>query len=207
MHSVPPVTTPAHQWSVWSLQELWHSCEASSRPLHSKCILYIYTLEPVGNYVQKHPVIPPLGNYEIPGHPVPWNPLEVMWSSHLLEPLGNCVRSHPLENIIWYWLYRFEPFFSWVLMIVSSHISGCNFIAHRKCESKVIIGCSLRLEQAILHHDKQVEDVERIAAREEVEVKNEKELELDKPPNAVSPHAACIDTVFPCLKDHLGCLP
>ncbi len=35
------------------------------------------------------------------------------------------------------------------------------------------IGCSLRLEQAILHHDKQVEDVERIAATEEGERKRE----------------------------------
>ena len=45
--------------------------------------------------------------------------------------------------------------------------TGCNFISHRKCESKVVMACSSHLEQAILQHDKQVEDVERIAARED----------------------------------------
>lgn len=45
----------------------------------------------------------------------------------------------------------------------------------------MVIGCSLRLEQAILHHDKQVEDVERIAAREEVEERKEKEKVKEKP--------------------------
>ena len=58
----------------------------------------------------------------------------------------------------------------------------CNFVAHRKCESRVVIGCtSSRLEQGILQHDKQVEDVERIAAREEVVVeegKKEKEKQV-----------------------------
>ena len=34
----------------------------------------------------------------------------------------------------------------------------CDFIVHRKCEQKVVIDCSARLEQAVLQHDKQVEE-------------------------------------------------
>jgi len=36
--------------------------------------------------------------------------------------------------------------------------SKCDFIVHRKCEQKVVIDCSARLEQAVLQHDKQVEE-------------------------------------------------
>ena len=43
----------------------------------------------------------------------------------------------------------------------------CDFVVHRKCEQKVVIDCSSRLESALLQHDKQVEDVERIAATED----------------------------------------
>lgn len=39
-----------------------------------------------------------------------------------------------------------------------------------------MIGCASRLEQAILHHDKQVEDVERLAAREEAEKKGKEKV-------------------------------
>ena len=44
--------------------------------------------------------------------------------------------------------------------------SECDFVVHRKCEQKVVIDCSSRLESDLLSHDKQVEDVERIAAEE-----------------------------------------
>ena len=65
-------------------------------------------------------------------------------------------------------------------------IPGCNYTVHRKCEGKVQIGCSSRrLEQAILQHDKQVEDVERMAAREEIEKKEKEKDKMVRTDNAI----------------------
>lgn len=45
----------------------------------------------------------------------------------------------------------------------------CDFIVHRKCEQKVNIDCVARLEQAVLQHDKQVEEAD--AAPDEPETR------------------------------------
>ena len=45
-----------------------------------------------------------------------------------------------------------------------THLTECDFIVHRKCEQMVVIDCSSRLESDLLSHDRQVENVERIAA-------------------------------------------
>ena len=58
------------------------------------------------------------------------------------------------------------PSLSPSLSLSLSPPSECDFVVHRKCEQKVVIDCSSRLESDLLSHDKQVEDVERIAAEE-----------------------------------------
>ena len=49
-------------------------------------------------------------------------------------------------------------------------LTECDFIVHRKCEQKVVIDCTSRLESELLQHDKQVEDVERLADEDDIKL-------------------------------------
>ena len=66
-----------------------------------------------------------------------------------------------------------------LLLLLLALLLECDFVVHRKCEQKVVIDCSTRMEQSVLHRDK-VEESAAAAILEDEETKTkEVGAELD----------------------------